>query len=194
MGMYRDCYRDGWLSYAGASSSITHMRLESCGMSVEGLEVLLKSLKHLKEFHYVAHRAGWGLHSIGSMLQSAQGSLQILVLSSGGGSPPYLGSLRGFTSLKHVTLDSDMLIRNRKLQRFVDLMPPSLETCTIAGNNLTKPTEDKFLADLFRPSFSFPVLKKIYLEDSWGRRDIGQDRLRFQKEFHKQTTWMARYR
>ena len=192
--MYRECYRDGWLSYPGASPLITHLRLEGCGMSVEGLEVLLKNSKHLKEFHYVAHRSGWGVHNVVSMLGSAQSSLQVLVISSGGGSPRYIGSLRSFTSLKHVTLDSEMVIQNGRMQRFVDLMPASLETCTIAGNNLTKPLEDRFLADLFRPSFSFPVLKKIYLEDSWGRKDIGRDRLKFQKEFHKQTTWMARYK
>ena len=163
-------------------------------MSVEGLETLMKSLRALKEFHYVAHRAGWGLHAVSSLLKNSLDSLHTLVISTGGGSSRYIGSLRGFTVLKHVTVDTDMLIRNGKMQRFVDIMPASLESCTVAGNNMTKPMETHFLADLFRVNFLFPRLKRICAEDSWGIRNIGTDRLRFQKEFHKQTTWMSRYK
>ena len=163
-------------------------------MSVEGLETLMKSLRGLKEFHYIHHRAGWGLHAISSLLKNALDTLQTLVISTGGGSSRYIGTLKEFKALKHVSIDTDMLIRNGKMQRFVDLMPASLETCTVAGNSLTKPIEDKFLADLFRPSFFFPFLKRISAEDSWGLRNIGKDRLKFQKEFHKQTTWMSRYK
>ena len=194
MGMYRPCYRDGWLSYPGASSSITKISLEACGMSVEGLETLMKSLHHLKHFRYVAHRAGWGAHSVSSFLKTAHDTLEILELSTGAGSSRYVGSLRAFTALQHVTLDTDMLMKNGKMQRFVDLMPASIATCTIAGNNLTKPMADLFLAELFRPSFHYPNLKSIFAEDSWGKRNIGHERLKFQKEFHKQTTWMQRYR
>ena len=56
VGMYRDCYRDGWLTYPGASPSIEKIYLETCGMSTEGLEMLCKSLKSLRSFSYVAHR------------------------------------------------------------------------------------------------------------------------------------------
>ena len=194
MGMYRECYRDGWLSYPGASSAITRISLETCGMSVEGLETLMKSLRNLKHFRYVAHRAGWGLHAVSSFLKNSHDTLETLELLTGAGSSRYVGSLRAFTELQHVTLDTDMLIKNQKMQRFVDLMPASIVTCTIAGNNLTKPMADLFLAELFRPSFHYPCLESIFAEDSWGKRNIGQDRLKFQKEFHKQTTWMARYR
>ncbi|KAG8527602.1 uncharacterized protein KY384_007755 [Bacidia gigantensis] len=194
-GMYRECYRDGWLSYPGASNSITYISLESCGMSVEGLESLMKALRNLKHFRYVFHRANWGLHAVGALLKNAHSTLETLELSTGSGSSRYMGSLRQFSALKHVTVDADMLINKGKMQRFVDLMPASLETCTIAGNVMTKNMQELFLADLFRPSFYFPYLKSIFAEDSWGKRNIGQDRLKFQKEFHKQqTTWMARYR
>ena len=163
-------------------------------MSVEGLETLMKSLHNLHTFRYIHHRAGWGLHAISSLLKNARSTLHTLELSTGSGSSRYIGPLREFTALKHLTIDTDMLIKNGKMQRFVDLMPASIETCTIAGNNLTKPMRDMFLDDLFRPSFHYPHLKSIFAEDSWGRHNIGQDRLKFQKEFHKQTTWMARYR
>ena len=192
--MYRECYRDGWLSYPGASASITQISLEACGMSVEGLETLMKSLHKLRHFRYVFHRGGWGLHAVSSLLKNARSSLETLELSTGSGSSRYVGPIREFTALKHVTLDADMLLNKGKVQRFVDLMPASLETCTIAGNNMTKQMQDMFLADLFRPSFYFPNLKSIFAEDSWGRRNIGQDRLKFQKEFHKQTNWMVRYK
>ena len=162
-------------------------------MSVEGLETLMKSLRALKEFHYIHHRAGWGLHAVSSLLKNSRQTLRTLVISSGGGTCRYIGTLREFTALKHVTVDTDMLIRQGKMQRFVDLMPASIETCTLAGNSLTKPAENRFLADLYRPSFFFPCLRKISAEDSWGMRNIGQDRLKFQKEFHKQTTWQSRY-
>ncbi|KAL9124172.1 MAG: hypothetical protein Q9217_006474 [Psora testacea] len=193
-GMYRECYRDGWLSYPGASASITHISLEACGMSVEGLEMLMKSLRNLQSFRYVAHRAGWCLYAISDLLKNARPTLHTLELSTGAGGSRYIGSLKEFTALKYVTVDTDMLIQRGKIQRFVDLMPASIVTCHIAGNNLTRPVEELFLADLFRPSFYYPHLKNIWAEDSWGRRNIGQDRLRFQKEFHKQTTWMMRYR
>ena len=195
--MYRECYRDGWLSYNGASASITHVHLEACGMSVEGLEILLKSLHKLQSFRYIHHRAGWGLHAVSTLLKNARSSLHTLEISAGCGSARYVGPLREFTALKHVSVDTDMLMKNGKMQRFVDLMPASIEICTIAGNSLTKPHEDRFLADLYRPSFHYPNLKKIFAEDSWGRKNIGQERLKFQREFHKQKTqtpWMARYR
>ena len=192
--MYRECYRDGWLTYPGASTSITHISLETCGMSTEGLTVLMKSLHNLQSFRYIAHHAGWGLHTISVLLASAQLSLHTLELSTGAGSSRYIGPLKIFTALKHLTVDTDMLIHRGKIQRFVDIMPASIETCTIAGNNLTRPAEDMFLAELFRPSFHYPYLRSIWAEDSWGKRNIGQDRLKFQKEFHKQTTWMMRYR
>ena len=152
-------------------------------MSVEGLETLMKSLRGLEEFQYVAHRAGWGLHAVSSLLKNSLDSLHTLVISTGGGSSRYIGTLRGFTVLKHVTVDTDMLVKNGKMQRFVDIMPASLETCTVAGNNTTKPMETQFLADLFRANFFFPRLRRISAEDSWGMRNIGQDRLKFQKEF-----------
>ena len=192
--MYRDCYRDGWLTYPGASASITHISLETCGMSVEGLEMLMKSLRNLQSFRYVAHRAGWGLHALSALLKNALRTLHTLELSTGAGSSRYVGPLKDFTALKRVTVDTDMLIQRGKLQRFVDLMPASIETCTVAGNNLTRPMEEVFLADLFKPSFYYPHLKTIWAEDSWGKRNIGGDRLKFQKEFHKQTAWMMRYR
>ena len=190
--MYRECHRDGWLSYPGASLSITHISLESCGMSVEGLETLMKSLRNLQSFRYVAHRAGCGLHAIGALLKNARPTLKSIELSTGSGSSRYIGSLKEFTTLKHVAVDTDMLKRRGKMQRFVDLMPASIETCVVAGNNLTKPMEELLLADLCRPSFSYPHLKNIWAEDSWGKRKIGQDRLMFQKEFHKQISWMIR--
>ncbi|KAL9103144.1 MAG: hypothetical protein Q9163_001788 [Psora crenata] len=193
-GMYRECYRDGWLSYPGASASITHISLETCGMSVDGLETLMKSLRNLQSFRYVAHRAGWSLHNVSVLLKNARSTLHTLELSTGAGTARYIGPLKGFTALKHVTVDTDMLMQRGKIQRFVDLMPSSIETCTVAGNNLTRPLQDVFLADLFRPSFYYPHLRTIWAEDSWGKRNIGMDRLKFQKEFHKQTAWMMRYR
>ena len=129
-----------------------------------------------------------------SLLRHAKSTLHTLTISAGGGSCRYIGTLRDFTALRFVTVDTDMLIRNGKMQRFVDVMPASIESCTIAGNSLTKPMENRFLADLYRPSFFYPNLKKIFAEDSWGLRNIGQDRLKFQREFHKQTTWMTRYK
>lgn len=196
VGMYRECYRDGWLSYPGASSTITHISLETCGMSVEGLEKLCESIKTLRSFRYVAHRAGWGLHRIGDLLKNARGTLEELVLSTGSGGYRFIGTLRAFTSLRHLTVDSGMLIQRGKMSRAVDILPASIETATLAGNSLTRPYEEQFLADLYRPSFSFPKLRNLRVDDSWGLRDIGQDRLKFQQEFHKQASpsWMIRYR
>lgn len=178
-GRFRDCYRGGWLSYPGASSSITHVSLETCGMTVEGLEVLMRSLERLQSFRYVAHRAGWGLHAIAELLKNAQQTLQVLDLSTGSGNARYIGPLRQFAALKHVTIDTDMLMRHGRMMRAVDILPASIETVTIGGNNMTKPNEDHFLADLYRPSFYFPHLKKIMAEDSWGRREIGKERLKY---------------
>ena len=196
VGMYRECYRDGWMSYPGASPSITHISLETCGMSVEGLEMLMKSLKKLESFKYVAHRANWGLHALADLLKEARSSLRTLEISTGSGSCRYVGSLRPFTVLKHVTVDSDMFMKNGKMQRAVDILPASIERVTLCGNNLTEPHERDFLADLYRPAFTYPYLKNIGVEDSYGRRQIGSDRLKFQKEFHVQTSssWMLRYR
>ena len=196
VGLYRECYRDGWMSYPGASSTITNISLETCGMSVEGLEKLCGSVKGLRSFKYVAHRAGWGLHRIADLLKHARGTLEELVLSTGSGQSRFIGTLRGFTALKHLTVDSGMLIQRGKMSRAVDILPASIETATLAGNSLTRPFEEQFLADLYRPSFSYPNLKKLRVDDSWGLRDIGKDRLKFQKEFHKQASpsWMIRYR
>ena len=196
VGMYRDCYRDGWLDYPGASPTIEHIYLETCGMSVEGLEKLCNSIKALRSFKYVAHRAGWGLHRISDLLKNARGSLEELVLSTGSGQSRFIGTLRGFTALKHVKLDTDMLFQRGKMSRAVDILPASIETATIAGNILTRPNEEQFLSDLYRPSFSYPNLRKLQVDDAWGYRDIGKDLLKFQKEFHKQTSpsWMLRYR
>ena len=196
VGMYRECYRDGWLSYPGASSTITHLSLETCGMSVEGLEKLCESLNTLRSFKYVAHRAGWGLRCIADVLKNAKGTLEELVLSTGAGNYRFIGTLRAFTSLRHLTVDSGMLMQRGKMSRAVDILPASIETATLAGNSLTRPHEEQFLADLYRPSFSFPKLRNLRVDDSWGLRDIGQDRLKFQQEFHKQATpaWMIRYR
>ena len=196
VGMYRECYRDGWLSYSGASSTITHISLETCGMSVEGLEKLCDSIKTLRSFKYVAHRAGWGLHRVGDLLKNARGTLEELVLSTGSGGCRFIGTLRAFTSLRHLTVDSGMLIQRGKMSRAVDILPASIETATLAGNSLTRPYEEQFLADLYRPSFSFPKLRNLRVDDSWGVRDIGKDRLKFQQEFHKQASpsWMIRYR
>ncbi len=196
VGMYRECYRDGWLTYPGASSTITHISLETCGMSVEGLEKLCESIKTLRSFKYVAHRAGWGLHRIGDLLKNARGTLEELVLSTGSGGCRFIGTLRAFTSLRYLTVDSGMLIQRGKMSRAVDILPASIETATLAGNSLTRPYEEQFLADLYRPSFSFPNLRNLRVDDSWGLRDIGKDRLKFQQEFHKQASpsWMIRYR
>ena len=196
VGMYRECYRDGWLSYPGASSTITHIFLETCGMSVEGLEKLCNSIKTLRSFKYVAHRSGWGLHRIGDLLKNATGTLEELVLSTGSGGCRFIGTLRAFTALRHLTVDSGMLIQRGKMSRAVDMLPASIETATLAGNSLTRPFEEQFLADLYRPSFSFPNLRKLRVDDSWGLRDIGKDLLKFQQEYHKQASpsWMIRYR
>ena len=196
VGLYRDCYRDGWLDYPGASSTIEHIYLETCGMSVEGLEKLCNSIKSLRSFKYIAHRAGWGLHRISDLLKNARGTLEELVLSTGSGPSRFIGTLRGFTALKNVKIDTDMLFQRGKISRAVDILPASIETATLAGNSLTRPHEEQFLSDLFRPSFSYPNLRKLQVDDSWGHRDIGKDRLMFQREFHKQTSssWMLRYR
>ena len=196
VGMYRDCYRDGWLDYPGASPSIEHISLECCGMSVEGLEKLCRKIKALRTFKYVSHRAGWGLHRITDLLKDARSTLRELVISTGSGEPRFIGTLRGFTALRHVNVDTDMLIHRGKMQRAVDILPASIETVTLAGNALTRPNEDMFLAELYRPQFSYPNLRKLCVDDSWGFRAIGQDRLQFQKEYRQQTSsaWVMRYR
>lgn len=196
VGMYRECYRDGWLSYPGASSTITHIHLETCGMSVEGLEKLCNSIKGLRSFKYIAHRSGWGLHRISDLLKNAHSTLEELVISTGSGDSRFVGPLRNFTALKHLTVDSGMLIQRGKMQRAVDVLPASIETATLSGNSLTPQFEEQFLGDLYRPSFHYPKLRRLSVDDSWGKRDIGQDRLKFQKEFHKQasSSWMLRYR
>ena len=196
VGMYRECYRDGWMSYPGASPSITHISLETCGMSVEGLGTLMKSLKKIQSFKYVAHRGGWGLHAIAELLKEARESLHTLEISTGSGSSRYVGTLRPFTALKNIVLDTDMIMKNGKVQRAVDILPASIERVTLCGNNLTEPQEQAFLADLYRPAFTYPCLKSIGVEDSYGRRCIGSDRLKFQKEFRRQSSssWMLRYR
>ena len=165
-------------------------------MSVEGLEKLCDSIKTLRSFRYVAHRAGWGLLRVGDLLKNARGTLEELVLSTGSGGCRFIGTLRAFTSLRHLTVDSGMLIQRGKMSRAVDILPASIETATLAGNSLTRPYEEQFLADLYRPSFSFPKLRNLRVDDSWGLRDIGKDRLKFQQEFHKQASpsWMIRYR
>lgn len=196
VGMYRDCYRDGWLEYPGATSSITQISLETCGMSVEGLEKLCDSITGLRSFKYVAHRAGWGLHRISDLLKSAHSTLEELVLSTGSGDSRFVGPLRKFTALKNVTLDSGMMVQRGKMQRAVDVLPASIETATLTGNSLTRAFEEHFLGDLYRPSFHYPNLRRLSVDDSWGKRDIGKDRLKFQKEFHKQSSpsGMLRYR
>ena len=196
VGMYRECYRDGWMTYPGASPSISHISLETCGMSVEGLETLMKSLKKLESFKYVAHRANWGLHALADLLRNSRDSLHTLEISTGSGSSRYVGTLRPFTALKHLTVDTDMVMKNGKMQRAVDILPASIERVTLCGNNLTEPQEQAFLADLYRPAFTYPCLKSIGVEDSYGRRSIGSDRLKFQKEFQRQSgsSWMLRYR
>ena len=200
VGMYIDCYRDGWMTYPGASLTITHMSLETCGMSPEGLEVLCKQIKGLQSFKYIAHRSGWGLHRISDFLKNAQSSLEELVLSTGSGRPQFIGSLRPFTALKRLTVDTDMLIQRERMQRAVDVLPASIETVTLTGNSLTPPLEAQFLADLYRPAFYYPNLRRLCVDDSWGIRDIGKDKLQFQKEFHQQHTshasqsLMLRYR
>lgn len=193
VGNYRQCYRDGWLSYPGASPTITHISLETCGMSVEGLEMLCGSINALRSFKYIAHRAGWGLYRFSDTFKAAQSTLEELVLSTGAGESRYIGSLRGFTALKHLTVDSGMLVQRAKMQRAVEFLPASIETATLAGNSLTKPQEQQFLGDLYRPSFHYPKLRALYVDDSWGRRNIGKDHLKLQKEFHKQTSYMLRY-
>lgn len=197
VGTYRECYRDGWVEYPGASPSITHISLETCGMSVEGLETLIQSLRNLQSFKYIAHRANWGLRAVADLFRSCRDSLHTLEISTGSGSAQYVGSLRSFAVLKHLTLDTDMLKTGGRMQRAVDILPSSIERVTLCGNNLTEPQEQAFLADLYRPAFTYPCLKSIGVEDSFGRRSIGQDRLKFQKEFRRQSTsnsWMLRYR
>ncbi|MCJ1275845.1 hypothetical protein MMC21_003649 [Puttea exsequens] len=198
VGAFRECYRDGWLSYPGASPEITHIYLETCGMSVEGLDVLCSSIKALRSFKYVAHRPKWGLHGINDVLKNARHSLEELVLSTSSGEGRFIGTLRKFTALKTITVDSSMFVSRatRQMQRAVDVLPASIETATLAGNGLTPAQEERFLSDLYRPSFHYPNLKALYVDDSWGKRNIGKDRLKFQKEFHKQTSssWMLRYR
>ena len=196
VGMYRECYRDGWLTYPGASPTITHISLETCGMSVEGLEKLCDSIRGLRSFKYVAHRSGWGLHRISDLLKNAHPTLEELVLSTGAGNSRFIGPLRKFTALRHLVVDSGMLIQRGKMQRAVDVLPASIETATLSGNSLTPPLEEQFLGDLYRPSFYYPKLRRLSVDDSWGKRDIGKDRLKFQKEFHKQqsSSWILRYR
>lgn len=196
VGRYRQCYRDGWLSYPGASPTITHISLETCGMSVEGLEMLCGNIKALRSFKYIAHRPGWGFHRISETLKFARSTLEELVLSTGAGESRYIGPLRVFTALKHLTVDSSMLVQRGKMQRAVEILPASIETATLAGNSLTKPQEQQFLGDLYRPSFHYPNLRALFVDDSWGKRNIGKDHLKLQKEFHKQTStsYMLRYR
>ncbi len=195
VGMYRDCYRDGWMTYPGASSTITHISLETCGMSVEGLETLMKSLRNLQVFKYIAHHSSWGLHGLANMLQNARETLHTLEISAGSGRGRYVGTLRPFRALKNLTLDTDMVIKMGKMQRAVDILPASIERVTLCGNNLTEPFEQDFLAELYRPAHMYPRLKSIGVDDSFGRREIGKDRLKFQREFQRQTasTWMRRY-
>lgn len=201
VGMYRDCYRDGWMTYPGASPSITHISLETCGMSVEGLETLMKSLRNLESFKYVAHRANWGLRAVADLLRNSRDSLHTLEISTGSGSARYVGSLRSLVALKHLTIDTDMVKNNGKMQRAVEILPASIERVTLCGNNLTEPQEQAFLADLYMAAFAYPCLRSIGVEDSFGRRSIGNDRLKFQKEFQRQSSrssssssWMLRYR
>ena len=195
VGMYRECYRDGWLSYPGASPTITHISLETCGMSVEGLEKVCERIKGLRSFKYVAHRSGWGLHRISDLLKNAQSTLEELEVSTGSGESRFIGPLRKFTALKNLTVDSEMLIKQGKMQRAVDILPSSIETATLTGNSLSPPREEQFLGELYRPSFCYPKLRRLSVDDSWGKRDIGRDRLKFQKEYHQQSSplWM-RYR
>ena len=196
VGMYRECYRDGWMTYPGASPTITHIYLETCGMSVEGLEKLCDSIKGLRSFKYVAHRSGWGLQRISDLLKKAHTTLEELVLSTGAGDSRCVGSLKKFTALKHLTIDTDMLMKKGKIIGAVELLPGSIETAVLAGNSLSPKLEEEFLHDLFKPSFFYPKLKKLSVENSWGLREIGKDRLSFQQEHHRQlsSSWMQRYR
>ena len=191
-GFYRACFRDGWPTYAGASMTITHISLSSCGMSSEGLEKICGSIKGLRSFKYVAHRAGWGLNNVAILLKSAHHTLEELEMSTGSGESRFMGTLRQFTVLRHLTVDSGMLIRHRQMQRAVEILPASIETATLCGNSLTPAFEERFLADLYRPSFSFPRLRRLSVDDSWGKRDIGKERLKFQEEFHRQSSWSQR--
>ena len=193
VGRFRDCYREGWPQYPGASSTITHIVLETCGMSAEGLEILCGNVRDLRSFKYIAHRPGWGLQSICDVLKGAHDTLEELVLSTGSGESRYIGSLRLFKALKHASIDSGMLLHRNKMRRAVETFPGSIESATLTGNSLTKVREQQFLGDLYRPSFNYPKLRALYVEDSWGKRNIGKDYLTLQKEHHQQTIYMLRY-
>ncbi|KAL6719281.1 hypothetical protein ACLMJK_003520 [Lecanora helva] len=193
VGMYLNCYRDGWLTYPGASPTITHIHLETCGMSVEGLEKLCNRIKGLKSFKYVAHRSGWGLQRVGDFLKNARPTLEELVLSTGSGPSRFIGTLRDFTALKHLKVDSGMLIHKGNIMRAVLLLPRSIQTATLTGNSLTPALEEEFLADLYRVQYHYRNLDRLSVDDSWGLREIGKDRVRFQQEYHQQS-WLKRYR
>ena len=196
IGIYRDCWRDGWMTYPGASKTITHIYLETCGMTPEGLQTLCKTIKGLRSFKYQAHRSGWGLHRISDLLSNAQSTLEELAISAGSGTGRFAGPLRSFTKLRHLEIDSDMLIKDGKIARAVDVLPASIETATLTGNGLNQKLEQEFLGDLYRPSYYYPTLRRLSVDDSWGKRDIGKERLNFQKEFHKQasSSFMLPYR
>ena len=187
VGMFRDCYSDDWKTYPGASSTITSITLETCGMSAGGLEVLLKPLKNLQVFKYIAHRSRWGLGDLAILLHEASGTLHTLEVSANSGTSRFVGNLKSFTALKILKLDTDMVIRNGKMQRAVDLLPASIECVTLCGNNLKKSQEQEFVAELCRPAYTYPYFKSIGVDDSYGRREIGKAQLRFQREFQRQT-------
>ena len=101
------------------------------------------------------------------MLKNAHSTLEELEISTGGGESRYLGSLRKFTKLKTLTIDSGMLIYRGKMQRAVDVLPASVELVTLTGNSLTRNFEEQLLMDLYRPSCHYPKLRRLSVDDSW---------------------------
>ena len=54
-----------------------------------------------------------------------------------------------------------------KMQRAVDVLPASAEYVTLTGNTLNREFEQQFLMDLYRPSFYYPRLRRLSVDDSW---------------------------
>ena len=164
------CLDSKGIQFEPCCSQVEHLQLFCSLISKESYPPLLRSFKALKRFAYATTTGNLIVPSIISSLREYhQDTLEELTLINRQHFDHFIGSLCSFTALKVVVINHRFLLNARKMPRFVDLFPPSIESVSIWGD-FEDGDERGLFTDFSRLREScFPNLRSIIADDGLPR-------------------------
>lgn len=130
-----DCRDLKQLQFPSRSSLVERLRLTKSIVPGKTFKILFRGFKALKFLQYSPFVAGdFDPRAMRyALLEHQRHTLQVLNVTSQGRPHAPMGSLRGFTALKVVKLNPELLGTGTETSRLVRFFPPSIESIEIIG-------------------------------------------------------------